>query len=235
MEHNLKLSSKDRKLLSNPETYRRLVGRLIYLTITHSDIKFSIHILSQYMHDQQEPHLGTAQRVLWYLKWSPSQGLVLSLINSFQISTYYDSDWANCPTTQRFTTGYITFQGSSPLSWRTNKQSTISRSLADAEYRSMATTACELTWLKILSSDLGILHPQPMHLHITDNRVFHERTKHIEIDCHFNRETIQVGLIRTSHVSTKLQLADILTKALGEYQFHFLLNKLGVLNTNTSA
>jgi len=72
----------------------------------------------------------------------------------------------------------------------------MSRSSAEAEYRSMAALTSELVWLKALLASLGVFHMQAMHLiydsqvslHIAKNPVFHERTKHIEIDCHFVRE-----------------------------------------------
>ena len=114
----------------------------------------------------------------------------------------------------------------------------MSRSSAEAEYRSMATTTCELKWLKELSSTLGVMHFDPMHLycdsqaalHIAANPFFHERTKHIEVDCHFVHDEIQNGAIHTKYVHTSMQLADIFTKALGKRQFDFLLIKLGVRN-----
>ena len=100
----------------------------------------------------------------------------------------------------------------------------------------MASLTCELKWLKQLLRDLGVDHKQGMRmfcdsqsaLHIAQNPVFHERTKHIESDCHFIRDAIKEGVICPSYVSTKVQLADIFTKALGKAQFEFFLDKMGI-------
>ncbi|GAA0167732.1 hypothetical protein LIER_22600 [Lithospermum erythrorhizon] len=126
----------------------------------------------------------------------------------------------------------------SPISWKSKKQVIVARSSAEAEYRSMAAVTCELVWLKGLLQSLGIQHPRPMQLlcdsqfalYLAQNPVFHERTKHIEVNCHFLWDVIVRGVIATSHVPTSEQLKDIFTKALGKRQFDYLLRKLCIYN-----
>ncbi|XP_020527251.1 uncharacterized protein LOC110007851 [Amborella trichopoda] len=142
--------------------------------------------------DTLQVQLDVAQRVLRYLKATPEHGILLPLASDLKITTYSDSNRASCPMTRRSTTEYITFLGTSPISWRSKKQNTVARSLTEAEYRSMATSSCELTWLKFLLDDLGVPHSRLMHihcdnqaaLHIAANPVFNEHTKYIELDCH---------------------------------------------------
>lgn len=100
----------------------------------------------------------------------------------------------------------------------------------------MALTSCEVTWLQALLKDLGISNLPPAILHcdnksaiaIAVNPVLHERTKHVEVDCHYVRDKINSGTITTAHTPTHLQLADVLTKGLSAKQHFYLMSKLGV-------
>ena len=102
----------------------------------------------------------------------------------------------------------------------------------------MAATTSELVWLKSFLASLGIFHKTPMHLycdnqaalHIAKNPVFHEHTKHIEIDSHFVRERLHTGDLSLSYITSRLQPANIFTKALGKRQFQFLRTKLGMVH-----
>ncbi|XP_019225026.1 PREDICTED: uncharacterized protein LOC109206644 [Nicotiana attenuata] len=105
-------------------------------------------------------------------------------------------DWASCPNTRTSVTWFTIKYGDSLVSWKSKKQNTVSRSLAESEYRSMTTTVSELVWIIGLLKELGAQVEVPVELHcdsktalqIAANPVYHERTKHIEIDCHFIRE-----------------------------------------------
>jgi hypothetical protein len=237
IEQNLKLTNDQGEILNDASHYRRLVGRLIYLTITRPDIMYSVNILSQFMHAPRKPHWDVALRVVRYLKNNPSLSLLFSSSSSLQLRAYCDANWANCPMTRRLTSCYCVFLGDSLISRKTRKQKIISRLSAKAKYRSMAAVTCELTWLRCLFKDLQVcLKPitlfcdNQVALHIAANLVYHERTKHIEIDCHVVREKIQAGQIVTQFVPSHLQLADIFTKALGGDNFKKLTSKLNILN-----
>ncbi|GAA0156510.1 transmembrane signal receptor [Lithospermum erythrorhizon] len=237
MEQNHSLASSTTAPLRDVERYRRLIGWLIYLSFTRPDLAFLVHVLSQFLHEPRMNHWLAALQVVKYLKGCPGQGILLPTESDLQLTGWCDSDWASCPLTRR-SVSWIVFLGSSPVSWKTKKQVTVARSSAEAEYRSMASVTCELKWLKGLLKFFGVPHTRPCGLvydsqsaiHLAQNPVFHERTKHIEIYCHFLRDAVLDGTIRMSHVRTTDQLADIFTKALGQKQFEHLLRKLGILD-----
>ncbi|XP_026435026.1 uncharacterized protein LOC113332446 [Papaver somniferum] len=189
METNHRLALAQGDWFADVEKYRRLIGRLIYLAVNRPDLTYSVHTLSQFMQKPRMEHWEAALRVVRYLKKNPGQGILLRSNSNLSLQGWCDSDWASCPLTRRSLTGWFVCLGSSPVSWKTKKQPTVSRSSAEAEYRSMAAATCELKWLKQLLGDFGVRHAHGMKLlcdsqsalYIAQNPVFHERTKHIEI------------------------------------------------------
>ncbi|XP_059315764.1 uncharacterized protein LOC132066475 [Lycium ferocissimum] len=155
-----KLKAKEGLPLQDPTFYRKLVGKLNFLTNTRFDISYSVQHLSQFMQDPREPHLKDAFHLL-----------------------------------RKSVSGYIVLLGNIPISWTSKKHETISLSSAEAEYRALRKVVGEPVWLQRLLDELTMPIPLPMHvfcdsqsaLHIAKNPVFHERTKHIEVDCHFVR------------------------------------------------
>lgn len=166
----------------------------------------------------------------------------MNSIGNMTLNVYCDANGASCPNSRRSVTGYLVKFDGSLISWKSKKQTTVARSSAESEYRSMALTVFELIWLVGIFKELGIEISTPIQLHtdskaamqITNNLVFHERTKHIGIDCHFVREKVQQGLICPTYVPTEEQEVDLLTKGLGTAQHYHLMSKLGVLNIFTS-
>ncbi|KAK9941249.1 hypothetical protein M0R45_017863 [Rubus argutus] len=176
-------------------SYQRLVGKLIYLTITRPDITYAVSIVSQFMHSPTMAHLHIVKHILRYLKGSVGRGILMKNNGNTEIMGYTYADWAGNTLDRKSTTGFCTFVGGNLVTWRSKKQTVVARSSAEAEYRAMASTSCELIWLKGLLSNLGFPSNQSMSLfcdnqaamHIASNPVFHERTKHIEVDCHYVR------------------------------------------------
>ncbi|CAM8997450.1 unnamed protein product [Rhodiola kirilowii] len=214
IKHKLALSTADK--LPDPLEYRRLVGKLVYLNVTRPDIAFPVHVLSQFLASPTTEHLQAATRVLRYIKGAPTQGLFYPAGASLVLEGFCDADWASCPVTRRSTSGYCIKLGSSLISWRSQKQSTVSRSSAESEYRSMAHASCELVWIAAILRDLHIPVATPIPLycdnkaasHIAKNPVFHERTKHIELDCHVVRQHFSSGFLVPLFLESSLQPAD---------------------------
>nr|GEW05557.1 cysteine-rich RLK (receptor-like protein kinase) 8 [Tanacetum cinerariifolium] len=155
-------------------------------------------------------HRSTAPppTVLRYIKLSPGQGLFFPRFNPLNLQAYCDSDWATCPTTRRPVT--------------------------EAEYRGLADCSCEITLLNSLLQDFHIPITSPVKVFcdnssaiaLASNPVQHDRTKHIEIDCHLVRDKIKDGQILPIYIPTTAQIADLLTKALRTPLFNNCLSKL---------
>ncbi|KAG7528001.1 Reverse transcriptase RNA-dependent DNA polymerase [Arabidopsis thaliana x Arabidopsis arenosa] len=228
----------DNKPFEDPTKYRRLVGKLIYLTITRPDICFAVNVVSQQMQAPTQHHWNMVNRILKYLKGAPGQGIWMGCNKNTEIVGYCDADYAGDKNDRRSTTGYCTFIGGNLVTWRSKKQKVVSLSSAEAEYRAMRKLTTELMWLKALLKDFGIDTPQPitMHcdnqaaIHIATNSVFHERTKHIEVDCHKVREQIQLGVILPHYTESEEQLADIFTKGASTKVCEYIHQKLGLVD-----
>lgn len=235
MDIHLRLKADTGTFLRDPHPYQRLLGKLIYLTITCPDIAFSVHILTQFMQHPTADHMDAAIKLLRYINSNPGQSILLASSSAAALKAYCDSDWATCPMSRRSTTGFCILLGSSPISWKTKKQSVVALSTAEAEYRSMAVASCEITWMSALLQDMGLKNFPPALLRcdnqaaiaVAANHVLHERTKHVEVDCHYIRDKVNSGAIVTKHVPTHAQVADIFTKALSTKQHYYLLGKFG--------
>ena len=183
-------------------------------------------------------HWATLEHILCYLKAAPGRGILYKNHSHTRIECFLDADWAGSKIDRKSITGYCVFFGGNLVSWKNKKQNVVSRSSAESEYRAMAQSTCEVMWIYQLLIEVGLKVSTSVKLwcdnqsalHITSNPVFHERTKHIEIDCHFVRDKVQQGLISTGYLKTEDQLGDLFTKALNGVRVDYLCNKLGMIN-----
>ncbi|XP_073138430.1 secreted RxLR effector protein 161-like [Henckelia pumila] len=157
-------------LIPDSSSYQRLIGCHIYVRITRPDIGFSIQYLSQFMHSPKNSHMNDDMHVLGYLKKSLGLGIFMLVHIDSQLYAYCKLDWASCPMSQKHATSYLVQLGSSSISWKTKNYNTVSRSSAEAEYRSMASAISKVVWLRGLLADMGLLINTPI-LFYRENQV----------------------------------------------------------------
>jgi len=163
MEANVYLWFNDSHTLNDSGRYRRLIGELIYLTVTRPNITFVVGVRSRFMHQPRETHWLAAMRVLVCIKSGPKKGLVYRKHRHVHISGYSDSGYVGDREDRKSTTGYCIFVGENLATWRSKKQD-VSLSSVETEYRAMAHT-CEMMWLKNLLMELGFRQHEPMPIH----------------------------------------------------------------------
>ena len=126
--------------LEDVSLYQQLVGSLIYLTVIRPNIAYVVHIVSKFMAAPRTIHFIVVLRILRYVKGTLGHGLQFSSQSSLVLSGYSDANWAGDPTDRRSTTGYCFYLNDSLISWRSKKQSVVSRSSTELEYRALDDT-----------------------------------------------------------------------------------------------
>ena len=236
MQTTPKLSLQSGNPITNVTEYRMVVGSLQYLAFTRPDISFAVNRLSQFMHKPTDEHWQAAKRVLRYLAGTATHGVLLRSSNTLNLHAFSDADWAGDVDDYVSTNAYIIYMGHQPISWSTKKQTGVARSSTEAEYRAIANAASAVRWICNILTELHITIPRAPVIYcdnigatyLSANPVFHSRMKHLAFDYHYIRGQVQSGSLCATHVSSKDQLADALTKPLPRLSFNMACSKIGV-------
>jgi hypothetical protein len=239
MNQKEKLCKEDGAEKVDQAQFRKIVGCLMYLTATRPDILNAVSILSRFMHCASELHFKAAKRVIRYVKGTCNFGIRYTRSREFKLVGYSDSDWGGSIDDLKSTSGYCFSLGSGVFSWNSKKQETVAQSTAEAEFVAATAAVNQALWLRKILSDLNleqkesteILVDNQAAISISNNPVFHGKTKHFNIKLFFLREVQKDGSIILIYCKTEEQAADIFTKPLPVNKFEFLRTKLGVCSS----
>ncbi|GJN09092.1 hypothetical protein PR202_ga27065 [Eleusine coracana subsp. coracana] len=214
------------------------MGSLVYLGVTRPDISHVVHILSQFISAPTQLHYTHLLRVLRYLRGTISRRLFFPRSSSLQLQAYCDATWASDSSDCRSLSAFCVFLGGSLISWKTKKQTAVSRSSAEAELCAMVLVTAEVTWLRWLLENFGVSVSMPTSLFsdstgaisMTLDPVKHELSKHVSVDAFYTRAQVQDGIVSPQYVPSEIQLADLFTKAQTGARHCFYLFKLSVLD-----
>src|SRR5882724_4875498 len=232
-------------IYENEMQYQALTGSLTYAAMsTRPDIGYITQYLSQSNKGPLQHDWNAAKRVLRYLKGTRDLGIVYHREpisgsrdhNHAKPWGYCDANYAEDPRDRKSTSGYTFMLTGGPIAWKSKKQSSVALSTTEAEYYALGLACQEAVWLRQLCKELYINLNQPTPIYsdntgavaLSDNPVFHNRSKHIDIRWHFVRDLIRSKLIRTSHIPGTENGSDFLTKALNRFEHERCVKLLGM-------
>lgn len=229
---------------TDKQRYQELVGGLRYLAEwTRPDIAYAAGQAARHLHDPGESHLQAVMHIYRYIAGTINKGLSYAHQQAgFNIQAYTDASWAEDGCKRRSTTGWVTVANGTALSWRSCKQELPASSTTEAEWIAAFEGGKEVKWLRQLLQELSQGPAGPTDLFIDNapvlnliaNPVHHERTKHIDLKAYYLRHLVEQGYVNAQYVQTSRQLADCLTKSLGAQSFSRLIQRLGLLELQST-
>ena len=221
----------------DPVLYQSAVGSLLYLsTKTRPDIAYAVNSVARFSSQPTKQHWVAIKRIFRYLKGTTRLGLLYKKDDSKSVIGFSDADWGGDIEDSKSTSGYCFEVGGTIVSWRSNKQSCVALSTAEAEYIALSSTAQEAIWLNELWKDFNrepskptvIFEDNQAAIKLARNPQYHGKTKHISIKYHFIRDQVSRNVIELKYCSTEQMKADIFTKGLNTTKFTKLRDMLGM-------
>jgi hypothetical protein len=223
--------------------FRELIGALMYVAVgTRPDVSHAVSVLSQFSNCYRKKHCTAAKRVLRYLKGTIDKKLIYRK-NQDNLTCYVDADWANCEIDRRSYTGSTFILSGAAFSWESRKQRTVALSSTEAEYMALSDASKEAVFLIGYLKELGfqslanvvVFNDNQGAGKLTENSVYHARSKHIDVRYHFIRDAVKKHPIKILYLPTEKMIADVLTKALPKENHDRCILGLGLQSDNTSA
>jgi hypothetical protein len=192
MGTNVNLDSDTSGNMMNKKLYWSMIGSLLYMTASRSDVIFSVCMCARFQASPKESHLEATKRILRYLKHTQNVGLWYLKGAKLELVGYSDSDYAGCKVERRSTLGTCQLLGRSLVLWSSKKQNSVALSTAKAKYISADSCCAQILWRKATLNEFGIkfkkvplLCDNESAIKLINNPVQHARTKHIDVRHHF--------------------------------------------------
>ncbi|GJV80573.1 hypothetical protein Tco_1516443 [Tanacetum coccineum] len=216
--------------------YRGMIGSLLYLTAIRPKIMFSVCLCARFHEDPKTSHLEAVKRIFRHIKGTTHLGLWYPKGTDIETKVYADSDHAGNYVDQKGTSSICMFVGCCLTSWFSKKQTALAISMTEAEYVCARKACQQALWMKphlidydICVDDVPIMCDNKGAIDLSKIPVQRSLTKHIEIRHHFLLDNVQEGHIIIEKVSSKDNIADILTKPLKRESFNYLRLGLGMM------
>jgi len=233
----MKLSRTDTRPKADATLYKQAVGSLMYLTATRPDLMYVVSLISRFMENPSESHWNAVKRILRYIKGTIELGMLYKRGEDITLVAYTDSDYAGDVDDRKSTSGFVFSLGTGAVSWSSKKQPIVTLSTTEPEYIVAASCACQCIWIMRILETIGfkgqkhilILCDSNSAIKLSENSIFHGRSKHIDGRFHFLKDLVKEGKIKLSHYNTQNQIADIMTKSLKLEQFMKIRRMSGMI------
>ena len=214
--------------------FRGKIGSLIYaMKQTRLDIAYPLSVLAKHMSNPGPAHIRALHQLLRYLKGTQDLGLTYVGKNKLEIKGFCDASYNSCNMTAKSVTGWVTTVGGTALSWKSQKQTTVAQSTAEAEYIAACSVSKECCYLKSLLQELHFPLQITVYCDSTSalsmilNPVQRQKAKHFNVVYHWVRECHRRRRLHYVHLSGDKQPADMFTKPLPQATLAKHLKEIG--------
>ncbi|XP_073138629.1 secreted RxLR effector protein 161-like [Henckelia pumila] len=218
--------------------YASGVGSIMYAMVcTRPDLAYAISVISRFMSNQGIEHWKALKWILKYIKRVSDLGLVFKEKNESTnpIVGYVDSDFAGNLDTRKSLTGFVFTAYGTAVTWKSSLQYVVAFSTTEVKFIAVTEAMKEAIWLRGFAAQHGIIQGQvEIHcdnqsaIHLAKHQVFHERSKHIDVNLYFVRDVTAQGTIVLKKIATEDNPADLLTKSLPLSKIKHCLNLVSV-------